>query len=600
MYRQSFAPPPAQSPPLHHPVPQHVSTVPMMRSPPPPASQQPPSSGYGNPYQPSPAQGGSGTYAPGFSGFINDPTAQMGFQVGKTAMAAGQEYMEQNFNRYVSIPALKHYFNVSNSYVLNKLALVLFPWRHKPWSRQQARLTTSSAGPNGQIAQQQYSSMFLPPRDDLNSPDMYIPVMALVTYILLSAVLAGFRGQFHPELLGSITTTAIAVIVFEILCLKLAMYILSINNESQLLDLVAYSGYKFVGIIATLVMSEILTPGRGTGGWVGWVVFMYTFLANAFFLLRSLKYVLLPDSTSDASMRAGSMHTVARSQRNRRTQFLFIYSYVIQFIFMWVLSREGPATPASAAAKDGLYEKQAVFHDGFDRRSSLAVKPVMRRQDPSEKAALGRTQPRSASCYWLLSETLVGEDRNTRNSRSSSPERLVCVSDDFDNPDSSTTNSHHRPPGEAFAMADIDVKVAQWKLVEVGRVVLIRSGPYTGKLAAIVEIIDHKRVLVDGPSTEENKIVPRHALPLAHATLTPFVIPKLPRAAGTGPVKKLWEKNEIDGKWAKSTIAQKTERAERRKNLTDFERFKVLRLKKQARYEVQKAHAKVRAAAPKS
>ena len=43
-------------------------------------------------------------------------------------------------------------------------------------------------------------------------------------------------------------------------------------------------------------------------------------------------------------------------------------------------------------------------------------------------------------------------------------------------------------------MADIDVQVAQWKLVEVGRVVLIRRGPFTGKLAAIVEIVDHKRV----------------------------------------------------------------------------------------------------------
>lgn len=96
MYRQSFAPPPAQSPPLHHPVPQHVSTVPMMRSPPPPSSQQSQNSNYGNPYQPAPAQGGSGTYAPGFGGFMNEPTAQMGFQVGKTAMAAGQEYMEQN------------------------------------------------------------------------------------------------------------------------------------------------------------------------------------------------------------------------------------------------------------------------------------------------------------------------------------------------------------------------------------------------------------------------------------------------------------------------------------------------------------------------
>lgn len=43
-------------------------------------------------------------------------------------------------------------------------------------------------------------------------------------------------------------------------------------------------------------------------------------------------------------------------------------------------------------------------------------------------------------------------------------------------------------------MANIDIKATSWKLVEVGRVVLIRKGPFTGKLAAIVEIIDHKRV----------------------------------------------------------------------------------------------------------
>ena len=33
---------------------------------------------------------------PSFGGFINDPTAQLGFQMGKTAMDAGQQYMEQN------------------------------------------------------------------------------------------------------------------------------------------------------------------------------------------------------------------------------------------------------------------------------------------------------------------------------------------------------------------------------------------------------------------------------------------------------------------------------------------------------------------------
>jgi ribosomal protein L14E/L6E/L27E len=94
------------------------------------------------------------------------------------------------------------------------------------------------------------------------------------------------------------------------------------------------------------------------------------------------------------------------------------------------------------------------------------------------------------------------------------------------------------------------------------------------------------QVLVDGPSTEEQKIVPRHVLPLAHATLTHFTIPQLPRAAGTGPVKKLWAKNEIDGKWAKSSFAQRSERSERRKNLSDFERFKVLRLRKQVRRNI--------------
>lgn len=52
-------------------------------------------------------------------------------------------------------------------------------------------------------------------------------------------------------------------------------------------------------------------------------------------------------------MRTGSMHTVARSQRNRRTQFLFIYSYVIQFVFMWVLSREGPMSIASRGGATG-------------------------------------------------------------------------------------------------------------------------------------------------------------------------------------------------------------------------------------------------------
>ena len=175
--------------------------------------------------------------------------------------------------------ALKHYFNVSNSYVVRKLWLVLVPWRHRPWTRQSAR----TAGPDG--SSQQYSNMYLPPRDDLNSPDMYIPIMSLITYILLSTVLAGIRGTFKPEILGSITSTSLVVIGVEILILRLAIYLLNITNESQLLDLAAYAGYKFVGVIVTLFLSEVFTGGRGTNNWVGWSIFLYTWMANSFFLV---------------------------------------------------------------------------------------------------------------------------------------------------------------------------------------------------------------------------------------------------------------------------------------------------------------------------
>ena len=35
-------------------------------------------------------------FAPAFGGFMNDHTAQMGFQMGQSAVKVGQEYMEQN------------------------------------------------------------------------------------------------------------------------------------------------------------------------------------------------------------------------------------------------------------------------------------------------------------------------------------------------------------------------------------------------------------------------------------------------------------------------------------------------------------------------
>jgi len=60
-----------------------------------------------------------------------------------------------------------------------------------------------------------------------------------------------------------------------------------------------------------------------------------------------------------------------------------------------------------------------------------------------------------------------------------------------------------------WRIAGTGANVSSWnyRLVEVGRIVLISDGPYAGKLAAIVEIIDHKRVCS----------LPEHCKPVSEA-----------------------------------------------------------------------------------
>ena len=105
------------------------------------------------------------------------------------------------------------------------------------------------------------------------------------------------------------------------------------------------------------------------------------------------------------------------------------------------------------------------------------------------------------------------------------------------------------------------------------------------------------QVLVDGPSADPKLAVPRQAVPLAKCLLSQFTVEGLLRGSRRGTVKKVWEKNEIDAKWKESNWAKKRDQQQRRKALTDFDRFKVMRLKKQRRFEEHKALAKVKASA---
>ncbi|KAG0777484.1 hypothetical protein G6F22_011843 [Rhizopus arrhizus] len=111
--------------------------------------------------------------------------------------------------------------------------------------------------------------------------------------------------------------------------------------------------------------------------------------------------------------------------------------------------------------------------------------------------------------------------------------------------------------------------------VEVGRVVLINHGADAGKLAVIIDIIDHNRALIDGPTTG----VARQAFPYRRLVLTPIVLKKLPRSVGQSALKKALEKSDVVAAWNKTAWAKKIEQRKIRTSLSDFDRFKLNKLK---------------------
>ncbi len=100
---------------------------------------------------------------------------------------------------------------------------------------------------------------------------------------------------------------------------------------------------------------------------------------------------------------------------------------------------------------------------------------------------------------------------------------------------------------------------------------MVNFGEFANRIAVIVEIIDHNRVIIDGPTSN----VPRQVISIRRIELTKMNV-SLPRAARTGTVKKVMEKEEVAKKFAASEAGQKIAKKAARANLCDFGRHKLM------------------------
>ncbi|KAI1701698.1 YIF1 domain-containing protein [Ditylenchus destructor] len=158
---------------------------------------------------------------------------------------------------------LKQYFEIDACYLFAKVGLILFPFFHCNWKRKR------DANDN-----------LLAPRKDINSSDLYVPILAFF-YVWTASTCFGL---YNPEGAVKVLCSSLFYHLVEnvyIIATKHAM-----NVPDSLIDhfeILAYTSYKYVGLaIISLVL--VLFPNE----YVLLTVFVYVVIAYSVFLIGSL------------------------------------------------------------------------------------------------------------------------------------------------------------------------------------------------------------------------------------------------------------------------------------------------------------------------
>jgi len=194
--------------------------------------------------------------------------APMAMNMGQQFIGAQTEMLKQKADQYIPTTKLRYLFAVDTSYVFQKLKIITLPWIHSDW------MLKYQTDANNPVA----------PRDDVNAHDMYIPTMAFITYILLAGLSLGTEGQFKPEALGEIMSAAIGWLVLEVLLTLFALFIIQAKTDLNYLDILSFSGYKFVPMIFAIGGGIFFHSHT-----VFLIIGLYGMAALCYFLINSLK-----------------------------------------------------------------------------------------------------------------------------------------------------------------------------------------------------------------------------------------------------------------------------------------------------------------------
>jgi len=249
---------------------------------------------------------------------FQDPMANMAMNYGAGLAGQGKDYVAQNVDKWFSVSKLKFYFAVDTTYVAKKLLLILFPFINKDWS---VKYSQAEA---------------VPPKLDVNAPDLYIPIMSFVTYILMLGISLGTQEKFSPEILGIHASSALGWFTIEVVVIFIMMQIFGIKSALKTFDIMSFCGYKYFGMILCLAVSLIL-PGTGY-----LIVLAYMCIAITYFMVRNLKLMILASENDPQNNQVGQYQQGVGSDHlsgNKRRIYVLLFISLLQPVFMWWLTR---------------------------------------------------------------------------------------------------------------------------------------------------------------------------------------------------------------------------------------------------------------------
>lgn len=162
-----------------------------------------------------------------------------------------------------------------------------------------------------------------PPVLDENAPDLYLPTMGFITFVLVTGLLKGVGNSFHPDVLVAACSSMFATQVVEVLVIRAGLYALASDAPCPLLDLVAFTGYKYLGLTINALVGLFL------GSSVYWVALAYTSAAAAAFLVSSLMPVVRAGA-------AGLLAAPGAAQPANSPATTFVLAVgVLQVLLLW-------------------------------------------------------------------------------------------------------------------------------------------------------------------------------------------------------------------------------------------------------------------------